>query len=194
MAAGKNLASDIFVQKGFAAVDADELAHTAVENAKDKILSAFLPLATKRNIVLTNDDGTINRRAVGELIFADKDLVDKQEHIVFPEINRLFDEFLEQNKDRDVVINATVLYKVPLINRIDAILYVDAPKMLRFWRARRRDDMPATQIRQRFRQQRTLFAKYKNCNADIRRVWNTGTRQSLEKKIDQFLTTCRQGI
>jgi dephospho-CoA kinase len=191
MAAGKNMASEILADRGFATIDADELAHIAVENAKDKILSAFLPLANERNIELTNSDGTINRRAVGQLIFADKALVAKQESIVFPEINRLFDEFIENNRDRDIAINATVLYKVPLINKVDAILYIDAPKIQRYFRARRRDKMPAKQIKQRFSQQRTLFAKYKNCNADIRRVWNIGTRRRLETKIDQFLTTCR---
>ena len=194
MAAGKNVASDILAEKGFATVDADELVHTAVENAKEKILTAFLPLATERNITLTNSDGTINRRALGSLIFADPALVARQESIVFPEVNKLFDTFLEAHQNCDVAINATVLYKVPLIKKVDAVLYVDAPAFVRFIRAKKRDSMPTKQIKQRFAQQKTLFAKYKNETADIRRVWNTGTRLSLEQKIDKFLTKCRQGI
>ena len=191
MAAGKNVASDILEKKGFATVDADVLAHTAVENAKEKILSAFEPLAREKNIVLTNEDGSINRRALGKLIFADEALVAKQESIVYPEVNRLFDEFISEHKGQDVVINATVLYKVPLISRVDHILYVDAPYIQRWLRAKNRDHIPTKQIKERFSQQRYLFAKYKNCNADIERVWNTGTRFSLEKKIDKFLTKCR---
>ena len=194
MAAGKNVASDILVHKGFAAVDADVLAHTAVENAKEKILSTFEPLARERNITLTNSDGTVNRRALGKLIFADETLVAKQERIVFPEVNRLFDEFIAQHKEQNIVINATVLYKVPLISKVDYILYIDAPYVQRWLRAKRRDHIPSKQIKERFFQQRYLFAKYKNCTADIVRVWNTGTRFSLEKKIDKFLTKCRQGI
>jgi len=194
MAAGKNAAGDILAKKGFAGVDADELAHTAVENSKEKILSAFEPLAQKKNITLIITNGTLNRRALGKLIFSDQTLVARQESIVFPEINRLFDAFIEQHKQCDIAINATVLYKVPLMAKVDAVLYIDAPALQRYLRARRRDKIPSKQIWQRFSQQRYLFAKYKNCNADIVRVWNTGTRFSLEKKIDKFLTKCRQGI
>ena len=62
---------------------------------------------------------------------------------------------------------------------------------VRFFRARSRDGMKAKQILERFHSQRNLFAKYKNANADIRKVWNTGTREQLEKKIAAFLAGCR---
>lgn len=194
MAAGKNAASDILISKGFVSVDADVVAHTAVENSKDKILSTFGPLAKEKNISLLNKDGTVNRRALGSLIFTDSSLVKKQEEIVFPEINVLLNKFIEENKGHDIVINATVLYKVPLIKKIDHVLFIDTPYLKRLIRAKKRDNIPLKQIASRFSQQKRLFAKYKSANADTVRVWNTGTRLSLEKKIDKFLTKCRQGI
>jgi len=194
MAAGKNAASDILVSKGFASVDADVVAHTAVENSKEKILSTFGSIAKEKNISLLNKDGTVNRRALGSLIFTDSSLVKKQEEIVFPEINSLLNKFIEENKGHDIVINATVLYKVPLIKKIDYVLFIDTPYLQRLIRAKKRDNIPLKQIASRFSQQKGLFAKYKSANADTIRVWNTGTRLSLEKKIDKFLTKCRQGI
>ena len=74
---------------------------------------------------------------------------------------------------------------------MDLILYVDSPAILRFIRAKRRDGMKTKQILARFKMQHNLFAKYKNANADIRRVWNIGSREQLEKKIDCFLAESR---
>ena len=188
MAAGKNAAAEILAQRHqFAVVDADELAHDAAEQAKAQIVQEFGAMAAQRGIRLLREDGSLDRRAVGALIFSDPELVRRQEAIVYPQINRMFDEFIAARSGQDIAINATVLYKVPLIERIDCVLYVDAPAIQRFFRARRRDGMPAQQIRERFRSQRHLFAKYKNANADIRKVWNTGTREQLEKKIAAFL-------
>ncbi len=191
MAAGKNAASAILESKGFAAVDADILAHTAVDNAKDTILKTFGSIAKERNIELLNNDNKINRRALGKIVFSSKELIAKQESIVYPEINRMLEQFIQEHKDKNVVINATVLYKVPLISKMDLILYVDSPAILRFIRAKRRDGMKTKQILARFKMQHNLFAKYKNANADIRRVWNIGSREQLEKKIDCFLAESR---
>lgn len=47
--------------------------------------------------------------------------------------------------------------------------------------------MRPRQILDRFRAQKNLFAKYKDADADIVRVWNIGSRQGLEKKIGQIL-------
>lgn len=192
MAAGKNEAADILArQHGFAAVDADELAHSAVEHSTDKIVQEFGALAAQKGTALLRADGSLDRRALGALIFPDDALVKRQEAIVYPEINRLFDEFIALHQGEDIAINATVLFKVPLMARMDHVLYIDAPAILRFFRARSRDGMKAKQILERFHSQRNLFAKYKNANADIRKVWNTGTREQLEKKIAAFLAGCR---
>lgn len=188
MAAGKNAAADILEQKGFACVDADIVAHKAIENSKQKILEEFGPLAAEKKINLLNTDGTINRRNLGAILFTDKALIEKQESIVYPEVNSLLEQFIEQNKGRSIVINATLLYKVPLIKKMDFVLFIDAPRFLRLKRALKRDKLSVKQILQRFYAQNNLFAKYKISNADIRRVWNTGSRKSLEKKIEKFLT------
>ncbi len=191
MAAGKNEASLILESKGFATLDADATGHTAVENAKEQIMKAFGSLAAQKGLNLLLDDGRINRRAVGQLIFGNKDLVAKQESIVYPEINRLFDEFLDANKDKDCVLNAAVLYKVPAIKKMDHILFVDAPFLCRLYRAHKRDHMKLSSILSRFNSQKGLFSKYKKSSADIKRVWNIGTREQLERKIDALLAVWR---
>lgn len=193
MAAGKNLAAEILEGKGWASVDADLLVHEVIEDKKEEILSAFSSEAEKLGLSLLNSDGSVNRRAVGQVIFGHPELVARQEGIVYPGVNGRIDAFLEENRlaGRDCLINATLLYKVPSIYKVDALLYVDAPLVLRLLRASRRDGLPFRQILARFKSQGNLFPKYKNSVADIKRVWNTGSKEKLERKINAFLSSCR---
>lgn len=195
MAAGKNVAAAILEKKGFAAVDADVLGHRAVKECTEQILCEFSDEAQKRGVSLLSSDGTLNRRVLGSIVFESRELLARQEQIVYPVIRRLLAEFIRENAGKDIAVNATVLYKLPdMQNIIERILYIDAPLPLRFIRAMKRDKTGIIQIYRRFSSQKNLFAKYKNTNTDIRRVWNTGTRQSLERKIEKFLSDCRQGI
>lgn len=191
MAAGKNAASSILEKKGFACVDADLLVHQAVENAKEEILASFGSLADEKDLPLLTENGHINRRNLGALIFQSPELIKKQEDIVYPILNSLFEDFMEENKGRNLVINATVLYKVPLIKKVDSVLFIDAPMLQRLFRAKKRDGMSLKLILQRFKAQRNLFAKYKKSVADTVRVGNTGSMKKLEWKIDKFLTERR---
>ena len=193
MAAGKNAASALLEKQGFAAVDADALVHQALREPalQTKVTETFAPYAAKKNLSLTNEDGSLNRRNLGALIFKDKKLLALQESLLHPAVSKLIDAFIDSHPNHDIVLNATVLYKIPAIERCTAILFVTAPLWTRFWRAKKRDKMKTPQILARFWQQRSLFAKYKNANADIYRVNNTGNLNALESKIIAFLKVCR---
>lgn len=189
MAAGKNAASTILEQKGFAAVDADELVHQALADSvfQQHVIQTFAEDAAKQHITLLKKDGSLDRRALGALIFQNKKLLAKQEALVHPEVDRLINEFIALHPDKNIVLNATVLYKVPAIKKCIAVIYVDAPLVTRFFRAKQRDGIKTIQILQRFFSQRKLFAKYRAANADIYRVTNTGNLKALEQKIDAVL-------
>ncbi len=193
MAAGKNLAADILEGKGWAAVDADVLVHEVIEEKKDEVVRAFSSEAGRLGLSLLKADGSVDRRAVGRIIFGHPELVARQEGIVYPGVNERIDVFLEENRraGRDCLINATLLYKVPSIYKLDALLFVDAPLFLRLLRARARDGLPVRQILARFKSQGNLFSQYRKSPADIKRVWNTGSREKLERDIDRFLASCR---
>ncbi|HBP08998.1 MAG TPA: dephospho-CoA kinase, partial [Treponema sp.] len=100
MAAGKNAASSILEKMGFVSIDADLIGHDAVENCKEKILEEFSSLAQKNKIHLLSQDGKINRKNLGQLIFKDKALVKKQEDIVFPYINSVLENFIDENSKK----------------------------------------------------------------------------------------------
>mgnify|MGYP003548786983 FL=1 len=194
MAAGKNYVSSLLEKKGFLAIDADKCVHQAIEEAKNQILEAFLPIAKEKNIQIQNPEGTINRKNLGSILFSDEKLLQKQESIVHPKVNEIFNRFIDENSEKNIVLNATVLYKTPVIKRCDAIIFVKAPIITRFFRAKRRDNLPSREIFKRFASQFKIFAKYKFLKSDIYIIWNIGKSNKLEKKLDKILKSIKTTI
>ena len=192
MAAGKNYVSSLLEKRGFLAFDADKLVHKAIEEVKNQILEAFSKIATEKEIQIQNPDGTINRKNLGIILFSDKNLLAKQESIIHPKINEILNRYIDENPDKNIVLNATVLYKTPVVNRCDAIIFVKAPIITRFFRAKRRDNLPSKEIFKRFASQFKIFAKYKFLKTDIYSIWNIGKSNKLEKKLDKILKSIKK--
>lgn len=187
MAAGKNLAASILEGEGWACVDADKTVHAVLEQLQPQIVALHSAAAKRLGLSLVTADGKLNRRAVGQIVFADPEALRAQENLVYPAVCELLGRFIDSHPEQPVALNATVLFKTPeLLSRCDYVLFVDAPRCIRFLRARKRDKMPATQILSRFRSQRNIFAKYKKSNADIYRVWNIGFPYELKRKIERM--------
>lgn len=171
MAAGKNYICKQLEKEGWASVDADLLVHDAIEIAKDRILNTFTPYAEEHNIKIARTDGTIDRRALGQLLFAIPELLKVQESIVYPIITKWIDDFISEHEK--TIINATVLYKTPdILNRCEKILFVTAPLLTRLHRARTRDHLPYRQIFRRFHAQRNLLKEYQKTGIPVEIINN----------------------
>lgn len=162
MAAGKNYICSQFEKEGFVSLDLDKTAHTAISLCTPQIISAFGGEAEKRGISLLNEDGSLNRRALGQIVFSSPALLAQQESIVYPKIIELTNQFIEENRGKSVILNATVLFKTPeLLSKCEKIFFVKANPIKRLIRAKKRDKMPLRQILARFKNQKNLLAEYK---------------------------------
>ena len=92
MASGKNYVCSLLEKLGWLCVDADLLVHDAINQSTEKILAEFSYEAAKNNIKITNNDGSINRKALGQLLFKNPALLKKQEDIVYPVIIKMIEE------------------------------------------------------------------------------------------------------
>ena len=191
MAAGKNAVCRILEERGFIALDADRQVHGAIEKAAPEIIKTFSNEAKAQNITLTDKNGRINRRELGRLLFTSKELLSKQESIVYPviieETKRFIQKQQELKSDADTILNATVLYKTPeLLNLCKYIIYVDAPKITRIVRSLKRDRMPLRQILGRFASQKNLFSEYKKTGVPIIKITNAGSEKKLKSAIESL--------
>ena len=171
MAAGKNYICKQLEAEGWAAIDADILVHDAIEIARDRIIDTFTPYAEEHKIKIVRKDGSIDRRALGQLLFAIPELLKVQESIVYPIITKWIDDFVKEHEK--TIINATVLYKTPdILKRCEKILFVTAPFWTRLRRARRRDNLPYSQIFRRFHAQRNLLKEYQKSGIPLEIINN----------------------
>ncbi len=193
MCAGKNAAGAILERFGFAVVDADKTAHAALLDVQDRVVAAFEPVARERGINLVKADGTLDRRALGSVVFSDGELLARHEGIVYPRINELLGRFIDdrlvEGTARGIVVNAPLLHKSPILDRCDLVIFVDSPALIRLFRARTRDGLPYRQILARFSAQKHLFAQYLEKDVDIQRVRNRGSIRALERRLAILLSS-----
>lgn len=172
MASGKNFVCKKLMEQNsnLVSIDLDETVHEAISLSTPKILETFDYEAKQAGIELKNADGTLNRKALGRLIFPHPELLAKQESIVYPKTIELTKKFIEENRaaGKSVIINATVLYKIPeLMNLCEKIIFVTAPFFTRLNRAKKRDNLPLRQILARFKSQKNLLDEYKKTGIEI---------------------------
>lgn len=172
MAAGKNYICKKLTEqnKKLVSIDSDQTVHEAIALCTPQILEAFGGEAEKAGIKLQNTDGTLNRKALGALIFPSPELLAKQERIVYPKTIELTKDYIEEKNSKgiSVIINATVLYKIPeLMSLCSKIIFVKAPFFTRLMRARKRDHLPFRQILARFRSQKNLLDNYKETGIEV---------------------------
>lgn len=184
MAAGKNTACKLLEKRGWVSIDADLLGHKAAAENEDKIIAAFAPYAKAVGLSIVDTGGHLNRRALGALLFSDKKLLSIHESIVYPSIEKAMRTIIEQNPNKNIVINAAVLYKIPdLMRMCSLIIFIDAPLILRLLRAGSRDKMKFALIMRRFIAQKNMLSSYKLTGVPILRINNSSSVKKLEEKI-----------
>lgn len=132
--AGKSHVAKYFHQLGSYVFDADLLARAAIERGSkgfDEVVTTFGDGILK--------DGDIDRRKLGEVIFADPTAKAKLESIVHPEVQRLF-EVAKKSLPKDAI----VIYEIPLLaesnsrGRFDYAITVEADSDIRTNRLKER--------------------------------------------------------
>ena len=126
IASGKTTASNILRSFGATIIDADHLARKVVkkgEPALDKLVAAF------GEAILTND-GELNRKKLGEIVFNDNKKLEKLNDILHPLINSLAIKLFqkERNKGKDkIVYDSPLLIEKNLIHMVDKVwlIYLD---------------------------------------------------------------------
>ena len=202
----EKISSALFWRNGvFFCLDADLVIHQVIKEKEEEIFLQFKEEAAAAGLELKKSDGSLDRRALGELLFKNPNLLAKQESLVYPAFERRIKEMIDENREssqaqagggaaqpitvglpaangaRGLAINAALLYKTPsLLRQCKKIIYVDAPLLVRAWRIRRRDRLPLLQIIRRIKSQKGLMQEYKRFAADygieIVRVWNWGKK------------------
>ncbi|MEY4321577.1 MAG: hypothetical protein RL167_305 [Actinomycetota bacterium] len=125
IAAGKSTVAAHLVSLGAYEIDADKLAREVVEPGRPALAKIEAEFGSR----VINSDGTLNRKALGEIVFADPQQRLKLEAITHPEIRALSIQRIEQNNEFEVVIyNVPLLVEAKVDLPFDFVITVEAPQ------------------------------------------------------------------
>jgi dephospho-CoA kinase len=181
--AGKSLTAQCFAARGGWVVDADALGHEALR--QPEIMARVMERWGDR---VRKPDGSLDRRAIGRIVFENSCERIALEELVFPYIGkRCRDEVavgLADPKTRFVVLDAAVMLEAGWNNETDWIVYVDAPRPVRLARLAQRSGWTDSDLAARESAQWPEDAKKSRADEVI---VNNSDQESLQKEVDRLL-------
>ncbi len=183
--AGKDVAARVFEGAGFAIIDVDKVGHEALTEKAREVLEAFGPS-------VCGPRGTVDRGALGCVVFSDPEKLKLLEGIVHPAMVEKVGRAVRAARG-DILINAAILFKMGLDSLCSAVVCVTAPAFLKVLRARKRDGLSFAEAFRRVSAQRGIRPKSHGSAVDTYYVRNWGTVRSLERSVRAALGRIQRG-
>jgi dephospho-CoA kinase len=173
---GKSLVANYFFTLGAEVLDADQISRQVIERGTpgfDEVVATFGDSVLK--------DGEIDRRALGEIIFADPEKRKALEAIIHPKVQQALATARKALGDNDILI-----YEIPLLVETDAakkfdyIITVEAPLEARVDRLKARG-LHQSEIEMRIASQASSEQRISIANTVIN---NDGDEEELLRKVE----------
>lgn len=131
---GKSVVTSLLRDKfGAAVIDTDTIGHEVMEIGK----SAYKKVVKAFGYKVLAEDGSIDRKKLGNLVFENKELLPKLNSIIHPavemEVDKRIDEFIKKNY-KYIALETALLIKVGYNIKCDKIWFVYADKDIRLKR------------------------------------------------------------
>lgn len=182
VASGKSTAARELDRLGAVVLDADRLAHEALESPS---IAAAVVGKFGKEIVLP--DGSLNRKKIAARVFEDIALRRWLESLLHPQVREKIDAGLAQAAKegrRVVVLDVPLLAEAGLLDRCDTTLFIEASPSLREARAQSARGWAPGELAQREKNQADLEKKRQLAKHVIE---NSGSVKELESKIRSWL-------
>ena len=167
VATWKSTVAQMFKQCGAIIIDADELARKVVQPDKP----AWRDIVRIFGKEVLSPDRTINRQALGSIVFKSPAKRRQLERIVHPRVAREQQRLTKEAARKDP--NAVVLYDVPLLfeagidKRVQKIIVVTADQQTQIARLKKRNDLSRAEALRRIRSQMPLSKKIREADMVI---------------------------
>jgi dephospho-CoA kinase len=187
IASGKSTVSNILKELGAKVIDADLISREVMQKGSGVWHTVVESFGTE--II---DDGDINRKKLGSIVFSDKSKLNLLNSITHPaiiyEIEKRILQLQNQNENPLIVIDAAILIEMGLNRLADEIWVVDVDKQTQVDRIMQRDNVKLQEALNRIdaqmpANQRLKYADYViNNNRQIHQVKN-----DLQSKVKNYL-------
>lgn len=181
IASGKSTVAQMLVKRGALLVDADQIAREVVEPGHpvlDRVVAHFGQAVLHR-------DGSLNRKKLGEIIFADKAEKNKLEAILHPAIRAMMKQRKEKLEtkypSRLVVVDVPLLYESNLASMFAEVWLVYITRELQIERLMKRNEFSKEEALSRIEAQMPIDEKKKMADVIID---NCGSLQQTEAQVE----------
>lgn len=180
---GKTTVAHILTKLGFYHIDCDKTVHNDVYKNIDvlnKIASEF-----GKDYV---ENGTLNRKKLGSLIFSDKDAYKKLMDLIHDDIIKAVEAEISKNSDKHILLDAPTLFEFGMQDRCDRIIGVISHNNIE--RICARDNITVEQAKLRLANQKTADFFKSHCHIIIE---NDGDLKSLEQNVTKIAKEILKG-
>lgn len=186
---GKSTVTRFFRELGACTIDWDELARK-VTRPHSKAWKEIVEYFGKG---ILNDDLTIKRQELADLVFSDKEKLTKLNQIVHPEVfrqdARMTDEIKSLDLDALIIKDIPLLFEVTRPIPLDKIIVVSASEQTRLRRLQERG-MSRKDAKNRIKSQLPLDRKIKTSDFVID---NDGTLEETKRQVGVIYSLLRKG-
>jgi dephospho-CoA kinase len=188
IASGKSEVARMLADRGATVIDADVLAREAVRPETQ----ALKDIVKRWGKDILKKDGSLDRKALRQIVFADQSELDALNRIVHPGVTRLRDREIAIAKERGdpiVVCVIPLLFERNLVEEFDAIVLVDALRPLRLERMATTRGLEETDAMNMIVAQ--MPAELKRARADYV-IENNGSLDDLERDVDALWSSLQR--
>ncbi|WP_413512509.1 dephospho-CoA kinase [Myroides odoratus] len=140
---GKTTVAKLFEKHGIPIYIADDKARLLMD--QPEVIEAVQQIFATSVI---NEYGKLDRTKIKQLVFEDKEQLEKLNQVVHPRVKKDFDQWVEQHKESPIVIKeSAILFENGLDKACDLVLLVVAPEEVRINRVMMRDGVSKEQVR-----------------------------------------------
>jgi dephospho-CoA kinase len=186
---GKSAIAKMFKRCGAVVIDADALARKVVTPGKP----AWRKIVRRFGTSVLNRDKTIDRHALGHIVFHDRTKLRLLERIIHPQVAReqvrLTNAIARKHRKAVVIYEVPLLFEAGVDKRVDKVVVVTADRETQIARLKQRNGLSRAEALRRIKSQLPLAMKVRH--ADI--VLNgTCSRASLGRQVRALYTAFRQ--
>lgn len=146
---GKSTVAKYMISKGVPVYISDEEAKKIMEDesVKQRIQNIF-------SESILNENGSLNRKKIADLVFTFPDKLKELNAIVHPEVQSHFKKWLNDYKDHSFIVKeVAILFETGGNKQCDKVILITAPEELRLERAMKRDNLTKKDILVRIKNQ-----------------------------------------
>ena len=174
---GKNVAAKYFEERGLPAIDVDKLGHQALVANRDLLAKTF-------GEEILNEEGRVDRKVLGKIVFSDKEKLETLNGISHPWMRRQVIEFTQAHET--CFINCALLESMDLVKYCHEILYFWAPLQIRLERAVKRDKLTGEGFLLREENQKQIGASLFDSGKRVFTILNDRDLSYLYRQLEAY--------